>query len=164
VPLLLGGDEHGRTQRGNNNAYCQDNEIGWVDWSLAGGENDLTDFVASLCRLRLSTPALHRSRFFTEGEIVWLRPDGEPMSPVDWNKPYAHAFAVGAPAGRFALLVNAWWEPLTFRLPAEFRGERLSVLVDTSRDHGPPRGLGPQDEVGVAGRSLMLVERTTSLP
>ena len=159
VPLLLAGDEHGRTQRGNNNAYCQDNQISWVDWSLSGGENDLTEFVASLCRLRLSAPGLHRSRFFREGEIVWLRPDGEAMSQGDWNEPFARAVAVGAPAARFALLVNAWWEPLSFRLPAEFRGGRLSVVLDTSRHGRPARALGAADDVVVAGRSLVLLER-----
>ncbi|MBV9592492.1 MAG: glycogen debranching protein GlgX, partial [Actinobacteria bacterium] len=164
VPLLLAGDEHGRTQRGNNNAYCQDNEISWVDWSLAGGRDDLTDLVAALCRLRLSTPALHRSRFLREGEIVWLRPDGEPMSPADWNEPFAHAVAVTAPAAGFALLVNAWWEPLAFRLPSDLRSERLSVLVDTSQDHGPKGELGPIDEVNLPGRSLVLLERRRSRP
>ena len=135
-----------------------------MDWSLADGDGDLTELVAALCRLRLSTPALHRNRFFTEGEIVWLRPDGQQMTPADWNEPFAHAVGVTAPGGRFTLLVNAWWQPLTFRLPTELRGERLSVLVDTSRDHGPTRGLGPVDEVGVAGRSLMLLERNTRAP
>jgi pullulanase/glycogen debranching enzyme len=70
---------------------------------------------------------------------VWLRPDGQQMTPADWNEPFAHAVGVTAPGGRFTLLVNAWWQPLTFRLPTELRGERLSVLVDTSRDHGPTR-------------------------
>jgi glycogen operon protein len=159
VPLLLAGDELGRTQQGNNNAYCQDNEISWVDWSLKGGADDLTDLVASLCRLRLSTPMLHRSRFFTEGEIVWLRPDGGEMTPGDWNDPSAHAVAISAPGGRFTLLVNAWWEPLAFRLPAVADGEALSMLVDTAGEGDAVRDLGPVDDVVVAGRSLMLLAR-----
>jgi isoamylase len=164
VPLLLAGDEHGRTQRGNNNAYCQDNEISWVDWSLAGARDDLTELVASLCRLRLSTPALHRRRFFAEGEVVWLRPDGEPMSAADWNEPFAHAVAVTGSDGRLMLLVNAWWEPLTFRLPAALCGERLSVLVDTSRDQGTTYSLTSANEVGLAGRSLMLLRQNAGEP
>jgi glycogen operon protein len=162
VPLLLAGDELGRTQRGNNNAYCQDNETSWVDWSLVDGSDDLTKLVASLCRLRLSAPTLHRSRFFAEGEILWLRPDGEQMTPDDWNDSSAHAVAVTAPGARFTLLINAWWEPLSFRLPAELRGESLSSLVDTARDGADARDLSPGDDVVVAGRSLMLLARSAS--
>ena len=161
VPLLLAGDEHGRTQRGNNNAYCQDNAISWVDWSLRGGADDLTDLVAALCRLRLSRAGLHRSRFFTEGEIAWLRPDGGPMSDTDWNEPFAHAFALTAPEGELTLLVNAWWEPLSFRLPVQSAGEQLQVLIDTSRDNAAAGGFLPADEIAVPGRSLKLLSRAS---
>jgi glycogen operon protein len=164
VPLLLAGDEFGRTQRGNNNAYCQDNETSWVDWSLVNGGDDLTKLVASLCRLRLSTPALHRSRFFAEAEILWLRPDGEQMTAEDWNESTAHAVALTAPGGRFTLLINAWWEPLSFRLPTEIRGESLSAVVETARDEDEPRDLSQVDDVVVAGRSLMLLERSAGQP
>jgi isoamylase len=160
VPLLLAGDELGRTQRGNNNAYCQDNEISWVDWSLVNGSEDLSELVTSLCRLRLSTPALHRTRFFSQGEVIWFRPDGEPMTPDDWNEPFAHAVGLTAPNGRFTLLLNAWWEPLSFRLPADLRGESLSALVDTARDGASAHDLGPAEDVVVAGRSLVLLERS----
>jgi isoamylase len=159
VPLLLAGDGHGRSQRGNNNAYCQDNEISWVDWWLEGGPDDLTEFVASLCRLRLSTPVLHRNRFFGGDELVWLRPDGQPMTPADWNAPFAHAVAVTSSGGRLMLLVNAWSEPLTFRLPPEWRGERVSARVDTSCEATErARDLDPADEVLVAARSVLLLE------
>jgi glycogen operon protein len=164
VPMLVGGDELGRTQNGNNNAYCQDNEISWVDWSLAGGSGDITDLLATLCNLRLRTPALHRDRFFRGDEIVWLRPDGEPMTATDWNEPFAHAMAVTAPGGTFTFLVNAWWEPLSFRLSTQLRGERLSVLVDTSGTGAAPRHLDAVDEVLLPGRSLMLLERDTREP
>ena len=159
VPLLLAGDELGRTQLGNNNAYCQDNEISWVDWSLAGSSDDLTDLVASLTRLRLSSPALHRGRFFKAGEIDWLRPDGEPMTPADWNEPFAHAVAATSHDGALTLLINAWWEPVVFRLPSPLRAERLSVSVDTSIDGHRDRELGPVDAVEVNGRSLILLRR-----
>jgi glycogen operon protein len=164
VPLLLAGDELGRTQRGNNNAYCQDNEISWVDWSLTRGEDDLTELVASLCRLRLRTPALHRRRFFDEDELAWLRPDGEAMTPNDWSEPSAHAVALSAPGGRFMLLVNAWWEALSFRLPTELRGERLSILVDTSHEDGSAGELAPVEEIAVPGRSMMLLEPLARQP
>jgi glycogen operon protein len=104
VVMLSHGDEVGRTQGGNNNAYCQDNEISWIDWKGAGLEdgeepdNDLLDYVRELARLRREHPVFRRRRFFhgspVEGprsgrdglpDIAWLRPDGKPMSGADWN-------------------------------------------------------------------------------
>jgi isoamylase len=108
VPLLLGGDELGRSQDGNNNAYCQDNATSWVDWSLAGADGDLSEFVASLCRFRLRHPILLRRRFFTEGEVSWLRPDGEAMTAADWTAPFARAVGAAGAHGEFLVLVNAW--------------------------------------------------------
>jgi glycogen debranching enzyme GlgX len=89
VPLLLGGDELGRTQGGNNNAYCQDNAISWVDWAAA--DTELIEFVARLCRLRREQPILRRTRFFGPGDVRWLRPDGMPMEAGDWSNPDARA-------------------------------------------------------------------------
>jgi glycogen operon protein len=157
VPLLLGGDELGRTQMGNNNAYCQDNEISWVDWSLRTGPDDLSEFVAALCHLRLRTPMLHRSRFFREGEIVWLRPDGQPMTPADWAVSHTHALAVCRPQGVYLLMANAGREPLTFHLPEFMQNQRLAVVIDTSAVHAP--GSGVQGDVSLASRSLIVLER-----
>lgn len=81
------------------------------------------------------------------------------MTAADWNESFAHAVAVTGSDERFMLLVNAWWEPLTFRLPTALRAERLSALVDTSRDQGATYILGPADEVVLAGRSLMFLRR-----
>jgi glycogen operon protein len=83
------------------------------------------------------------------------------MTPDDWNESFAHAVAVTAPGRRFTLLVNGWWEPLSFRLPTEIRGESLSTLVDTAREGAEARHLGPVDDVVVAGRSLMLLAKPT---
>ena len=157
VPLILGGDELGRTQGGNNNAYCQDDPISWVDWSTAGSPADLSEFVATLCRFRLSHPLLRRRRFFAEGELLWLRPDGQQMTGDDWSAPFARAVAVTPADQRFLLLVNAWWEPLTFTLPAPLSRKRLSVSIDTSQPSGPAPGAS-NGEIVVAGRSLMLLE------
>jgi glycogen operon protein len=159
VPLILGGDELGRTQSGNNNAYCQDNPTSWVDWSGAGGSNDLVEFAASLCRLRHGSTVLKRRRFFREGEIEWLRPDGESMSDADWGNPVAHAVAAVSSDGGFVLLVNAWWEPLAFKLPPELHTARFSVAVDTSDPPGPS-AIDPAREVHLGGRSLMLLRPT----
>ncbi len=149
IPLLLGGDELGRTQGGNNNAYCQDNAISWVDWEAADAE--LIEFVARLCRLRRDQPILRRTRFFAPGEIQWLRPDGSPMEAGDWSTPGARAVTVAGADG--ALLVNAWWEPLTFRLPGD---GPWSVELDTA-DPGPRRVVA--DTVELVGRSLALLTR-----
>jgi isoamylase len=158
VPLLLGGDELGRSQGGNNNAYCQDNPTSWVDWSATGDSRDLIEFVASLCRLRQASAMLKRRRFFRLGEIDWLRPDGQSMSDTDWGNPDSRAVAAVASDGGFVLLVNGWWEPLTFTLPAGLNGARFSVAVDTS-DTTRPHAIVSADPVQVGGRSLMLLRR-----
>jgi isoamylase len=152
VPLLLGGDELGRTQRGNNNAYCQDNEISWVDWTAADG--DLCDFVTRVCRLRCEHDVFRRTRFFAPGELRWLRPDGQPMEAADWSNPGARAVAVGGADG--LLLVNAWWEPLSFRLPD---GRTWAVELDTT---DPTIGRLASGTIELAGRSLVLASARAS--
>ncbi|MEA2385056.1 MAG: isoamylase, partial [Solirubrobacteraceae bacterium] len=179
VPLLLGGDELGRSQGGNNNAYCQDNPLGWLDWASADHEAPLVDFVAGLCRLRRAHPVFRRRQFLRGApaiagdcdDIDWFRPDGEPMTPGDWNAAYARAVTIALsgeaadpePADApFLLLINAWWEPLEFRLPADARDGAWSVVVDTESavpgsDEAPP----PVDAtagVTLAGRSLRLLQ------
>ena len=144
-------------QRGNNNAYCQDNEISWVDWSLARRPEDLSEFVAALCRLRLATPVLRRTRFFREDEIVWLRPDAQPMTAADWNAPSARAITIAGPQGEHVLLINGCAEPVTFRLPDAVQNARMAVLLDTSVAHVP--GSEVRGDVPLAGRSLMMLER-----
>jgi isoamylase len=149
VPLLLGGDELGRTQRGNNNAYCQDNAISWVDWSGAGSDDDLSELVVALCRLRRDAPAFRRGRFLGRDELAWLRPDGDPMTDGDWANPDARA--VMAAVSNALLLVNAWWEPLMFRIPGD---DAWSVELDTA---DPARGATASSEIELAGRSLVLL-------
>jgi isoamylase len=152
VPLLLGGDELGRTQRGNNNAYCQDNEISWVDWTQA--DRDLFEFVARVCRLRREDDVFRRTRFFAAGELRWLRPDGQPMEAADWSNPGARAVAVGGADG--LLLVNAWWEPLSFRLPDD---RTWAVELDTA---DPTIGRLASGTIELAGRSLALASARAS--
>jgi len=157
VPLLLGGDELARTQGGNNNAYCQDNAVSWVDWSTDTDRQELFGFVASLCRLRRATPGLRRRRFLRPDELTWYRPDGLPMTAADWSEPFARAIAASPPTNAFVLLINAWWEPLTFSLPEQLRGISWSAVIDTADGHGPP-AVVPTDEVVVGGRSLLMLE------
>ncbi|HEX5898621.1 MAG TPA: glycogen debranching protein GlgX, partial [Solirubrobacteraceae bacterium] len=146
VPLLHGGDELGRTQRGNNNAYCQDNEISWVDWTQA--DRDLLEFVARVCRLRRENEVFRRTRFFAAGELRWLRPDGQEMGAADWSNPGARAVAVGGADG--LLFVNAWWGPLSFRLPDD---RTWAVDLDTADQ---TIGRLASGTIELAGRSLVL--------
>ena len=100
--MILGGDELGRTQGGNNNAYCQDGPLTWIDWAAAAHRRELTDFVARLCRLRREHRVFRRRQFFRGGpaegdghdDLAWFRPDGQPMSPADWNAGYARAVVI----------------------------------------------------------------------
>jgi glycogen operon protein len=102
VPMISHGDELGRTQHGNNNAYCQDNETSWVDWSLEGGARELLEFVRRLFAIRASNPVLHRRTFFHGGpiapggvkDLAWLRADGGEMTAADWGNPRLHALGM----------------------------------------------------------------------
>jgi isoamylase len=165
VPLLRGGDELGHTQQGNNNAYCQDNAISWLPWR---GEEHLTELVARLIRLRRESPAFARRQVLrpdagaARDDLAWFRPDGAPMAPGDWGDPQARAMAA-ALGDEALLMVNGWWEPLDFVLPASAAGSEAawSVVLDTAHDgESAPR----PDEVLtgariVAGRSLALLVR-----
>ena len=155
VPMLLAGDELGRTQRGNNNAYCQDNDVAWVDWHRAEHFADLTAFVTRLTRLRREHPVFRRRRFFqgrairgTDLEdIAWLTPDGQPMTDQTWTSGQARALTVflnggGIPEpdrrGRpirddsFLLLVNPSSNEQAFTLPDAAYGQVWTVEVDTA--------------------------------
>ena len=171
IPMLLAGDELGRSQLGNNNSYCQDNEISWVDWDAADKYADLIDFVAALSALRKAHPVFRRRRFFsgqagdsTDGQrdIMWLTPSGAEMTGADWNSGYARALAVcvngdaitePGPRGEritdadFVLLINAHSGPVTFTIPPHLGtpGGGWQVVVDTgpAQAIAVPPGLPP---------------------
>jgi glycogen operon protein len=177
VPMLLGGDEMGRTQRGNNNAYCQDGELSWVDWSLAPRERAFLDFTRALLRLRQENPVLRRRGFFSgrvlsgagTKDVTWLRPDGREMTEEDWKAPDGHAFAMlvhgeasderderGQPIAGDSLLVclNGGAAPRAFALPRLAAPGAWRVIVDTAHaDAGGP----PGDTVQVVAYSLVLL-------
>jgi len=147
VPMLLGGDELGRTQQGNNNAYCQDNEITWFDWAAV--DSGLADFTRRLIALRREHPVFRRVRFLSgaeAAELRWFTQAGAEMTGADWSDPGALSVALyldgaddpdRAANGTwlvdddFLVLVNAWWEPLEFVLPRTRPGARWQVEVDT---------------------------------
>ncbi len=174
APLLLGGDEFARTQRGNNNAYCHDDELTWFDWSAVAANGDLIEFTAALCRLREEHPVFRRRQFFTgtpaheheRDDLDWYRPDGLPMTGQDWGAAYARSVNValsGAtgddtrPDDPFLILINAWWEPLDFKIPESLRGLAWQVEVDTSAPDGAVRAVDPSAPVTLIGRSLVLL-------
>ncbi|GAA2782090.1 glycogen debranching protein GlgX [Streptomyces rameus] len=186
IPMLCHGDELGRTQRGNNNAYCQDNEISWIDWELAREQQPLVEFTRRLIALRAAHPVLRRRRFFrgetaTNAEqplpdLMWLRPDAREMTARDWQRDDAHsvgvflngdAIAERDPHGRrmvddsFLLLVNGYWEPVVFRLPDGSFGERWTTLTDTAEPDGIPdeRERKAGTRLRVEARSLVLLSR-----
>jgi glycogen operon protein len=182
VPMLCGGDEIGRTQRGNNNAYCQDNEISWYDWNLDDRARRLLEFTRRLIRLRYEHPELRRRRFFQGRplcqagmkDIVWLRPDGVEMSEAEWRQSTLRAFGFrlcgeamdevndrGEPITDDTLLVvlNSQPEAIRFVLPDAHPGSRWEVVLDTSASvpAASPRWADVGDGWAVDGRSLVLL-------
>ena len=158
VPMLLAGDEIGRTQRGNNNAYCQDNEISWVDWALDPPRLRLLDYARRMIALRRDHPVFRRRHFFQgrsvrgsgEKDIAWLTPDGTEMSDEEWNNNFARCLGVflGGEAlqevderGRrvvddsFLLLFNAHHDAIPFKLP-DLGAAGWLALVDTAFGNG----------------------------
>ncbi|MEV0665112.1 glycogen debranching protein GlgX [Actinomadura luteofluorescens] len=178
VPMLSHGDELGRTQEGNNNAYCQDNGIAWVHWEESGD----MEFVRLLSRLRHDHPVFRRRRFFTgtgrgaAADIAWLTPAGESMTDQDWNVGFAKSLGVFLngdaitepdPRGRrvrddsFLLLVNAGSEPVEFTLPGAEYGERWEFSLDTAEPGtvGERPRLKARDVVTVGDRALLVLRR-----
>ncbi len=185
VPMLLHGDELSRTQGGNNNAYCQDNEISWVDWARAKVNWSLTEFTESLVALRREHAVFRRRRFFQGdptrgseseiGDIAWFTPSGEHMSAEDWQNGYARSMAVflngdaivePTPRGEpivddsFLLLFNGHHEDIAFIVPKEVYGERWGIVLDTSAPLVEDRPSAKAGEpVTVEARSILVLTR-----
>jgi isoamylase len=189
VPMLTAGDEIGRTQRGNNNAYCQDNDISWLDWNLTPERRRLLEFARRLIRLRRDHPVFRRRRFF-EGrpiqgsgvkDIVWFKPDGAEMSDHEWSHEFARCLGMllngealtevdtrggRVTDGNFVVLFNAHHEEIPFRLPNHAEGLRWLAVLDTTIEDGLTRG-GVFDgggEYRLKGRSLVLLQEQRATP
>jgi glycogen operon protein len=183
VPMLLAGDEFGRTQRGNNNAYCHDNATSWLNWDLSQEDRALFEFVARVIRLRRAHPIFRRRSFFTEDRshegvrnVRWFGPDGLEMSDDEWNLGFARCLgmylagdAIGEIDRRgaavtddnFMLLINAHHEEIPFVLPGFRNSVRWRVTIDTSRTGADPDGrrYARGEVFRLQGRSLVLLQQ-----
>ncbi|MFN9525185.1 MAG: glycogen debranching protein GlgX [Pseudomonadaceae bacterium] len=178
TPMLVAGDEFGRTQHGNNNAYCQDNELSWVDWTLDDEGRELLAFSQHLIALRRSYPILRRQRFLVGHyneeldvkDVTWLAPDGSDMTEEHWHDEEARCMGMlmdgrAQPSGvkrsgadaTLLLLLNADHQPCEFQLPEVRGGRQWLCLVDTHTAQTVPRPV-QQDAVELHGRSLQLLE------
>jgi glycogen operon protein len=184
VPMLLGGDELDRTQRGNNNAYCQDNELSWFDWSLPADAAALLKFTRRLIAFRRRHPVLHRPRWFQGraihgsplSDLLWLRPDGQLMSDEEWSAGFAKSLVVFLDGGQIAsrtergepmvddvllLAFNGHHDRLDFTLPGPPFGRRWEVLLDTAL---PDEAEGTRHAdagapLALEGRSVVVLRR-----
>ena len=184
VPMLLAGDELDRTQNGNNNAYCQDNELSWINWDLDEDARSLLDFVARLIRLRREHPSLRR-REFLQGrriedtplkDILWLTPDGREMNAEHWRQPFArslslylHGVTVRDDDGNesrdrdFVLFLNAHASPIAFTVPDLAALPAWRVEIDTSHGNGDAASherYAPGEKYAVHGHCLVLLSRS----
>lgn len=181
VPMLSHGDEIGRTQRGNNNAYCQDNEISWLDWSLHQEERELLKFARAVFQLRAANPVFRRRHFFRgraaqpsgTKDVTWLRLDGREMTAADWQDPHGHVLGMLIDGhatderderGRLLvgetvlLLVNGGGRSKHFALPRMRRRGRWIEEINTAR---PPSGVVKTAAVHLAAHSLILLRYGT---
>jgi isoamylase len=183
VPMLVAGDELGRTQKANNNAYCQDNEISWLDWSLARpGDKEFLEFVKKLIDIRRTHPVFRRPRFFHGNytdrspvkDITWLSPDGRELNDDEWRLSYGRCFGfhLGGDTGeyfdrsgrrlmdnRFIVLLNAHDEVVPFMMPDQGLGTRWTVLFDTAcPDAGlPARSVVAKEDFAMQAHSFVLM-------
>jgi isoamylase len=189
VPMLLAGDEIGCTQRGNNNAYCQENEIAWTDWNIDTAGRQMMEFVSRMIATRRDHPIFRRRAFFqgkrigdaVEKDIIWLKPDGAEMTTQEWDEDFARCLGVflsgdallesdarGRPVhdASFLLLFNAHHDTIGFRLPEIKLDGEWFAQIDTAFETGRPQlgALPGGSEYPLQGRSLVLLRRIDRNP
>lgn len=182
IPMICGGDEVARTQQGNNNAYCQDNEISWTNWYLDKGRKELLAFVSKLIHLRLDHPVLHRRRFFTGREpgddsntipqVEWFDHTGSIMDMDDWQNTHAFSMMIylnGSDIPEvdwygnrmvdndFILIFNAHYEPIMFTLPDERYGRKWQLVVDTHNPNEPALSYEAGFMITAQSRSFLML-------
>ncbi|HEX8908663.1 MAG TPA: glycogen debranching protein GlgX [Anaeromyxobacteraceae bacterium] len=188
VPMLCAGDEMGKTQGGNNNAYCQDNETSWLDWNLDARRQGLLGFTMRMIRLRQEQPVLQLRRFFrgqhfrdsSLKDLAWFRPDGQEMTEEDWRQPYIRSLAyvlggdsIATPDERgerivgdtLLVLMNAHHENVPYTLPDIEWGREWEILLDTFGASDAKRDrLYAAGTVDVCARSLVVLSRPAGQP
>jgi isoamylase len=180
TPMLLAGDEFGRTQNGNNNAYCQDNEISWLNWDIKDKGQELIRFVALLSRIRQRFPILHRNRWLTAAwnddlgikDVTWLTPTASEMTSENWTDPNGKCIGIlldgraqtsgisrrGEDA-TLLLIVNSYWDMVPFKLPKVAGGHAWRCVVDTDKpDQIEAASFTLEDTYEVTGRSMLVFE------
>ena len=182
IPMICGGDEVARTQQGNNNAYCQDNEISWTNWHLDKRRKELLAFVSKLIHLRLDHPVLHRRRFFTGREpgddsnmipqVEWFDHTGSIMDMDDWQNTHAFSMMIylnGSDIPEvdwygnrmvdndFILIFNAHYEPIMFTLPDERYGRKWQLVVDTHNPNEPALSYEAGFMITAQSRSFLML-------
>jgi isoamylase len=184
APMLLSGDEMGRSQQGNNNAYCQDNEISWLDWDLKEENESLLDFARQLISFRRRHPVFRRRKWFqgraihgtTVNDIGWFNPDGGKMTEEQWNDGFAKAIAIflngqeiSEPGERgerimdesFVLFFNAHYEMIEFTIPKGLQHWQWQVIIDTTQPRFVENGMWftSNKPIEVAERSVTVLKR-----
>jgi glycogen operon protein len=181
VPMISHGDELGRTQGGNNNAYCQDNEISWIDWNLTDAQEALCDFTTKLIRLRRTQPVLRRRKYFQGRsirggkDVAWLTPDGVEMDDAAWNAEFVRSIGmllngqaieeqseIGEPVVGDTLLVllNAHSDKVPFTLPPRDGDQQWQRIVDTRDPASSERAFKPGSRYPLGGRSVTVFKVT----
>jgi isoamylase len=185
--MMVAGDEVGRTQQGNNNAYCQDNEINWVDWYWDDPRWTFLNFVKRMVRIRREHPIFRRRDFFHgvlvgdkgRKDVAWLAPDGHEMTTEEWEKEFARSLGMwlygdslpetderGYPLqdSSFLVLFNAHHDVIDFKLPALGEGGVWVAEIDTSCETGeaPGESRSPTESYPIQGRSLVVLRESHS--
>jgi glycogen operon protein len=186
IPMISMGDEYGRTQHGNNNVYCQDNEISWFNWEWDDRQQAFCDFTRGLLDLRRHAPVMRRRRFFqgrrVHGsqvkDIRWLRTDGQDMTEEEWNSSYVRCLGMllngeameeydeqGAPIKDeiYLLLVNSYWEDVPFTFPKRLRNAKWEVLVDTYDPRRMKEEKPVSEKLDLHSRSLLLLKKKQAI-
>jgi glycogen operon protein len=180
VPMLLAGDEVGHSQQGNNNTYCQDNDLTWINWDLSPSQKSLLEFVKTCVRIWREQPTLKRSKFFLGRpirgaeikDVSWFCPSGEEMSDTAWSGDCARCLGVRLAGDAIdevdeqgkqiigdtlMILMNADWEEKSFKIPATKPGQYWSVLLDTAQEENFPEQRLETDTYKIYGRSLVVL-------
>jgi len=179
--MLLAGDEFGQTQHGNNNTYCQDSPVAWLDWNLSAEQRTLLDFTREVMRLRKTEPVFRRRQFFQGRpihgseikDLYWLKPDGTEMTDADWNAPHVRCICMVLPGDQitetgeqgerivgnsFAMLLNAHCELIPFRLGTRRRELNWRCILDTAASSAQPRIFEPMSSFPLQPRSMVVLQ------